>query len=269
MIDQSKLLECMEEIKAIAVSQQGHLTKEEIRQYLQDMDLDETQLQAVYRYLGANQITVEGYEYVPEQETEPADPAAESSEEETAQPDAARKNLELYQSELKALEQVDGQDVLKRFLKGERMLRNAVIESRLAQVTKLADDYRDRKALIEDVIAEGNMGLMTAMQVLEQNADDFLGEDGEPLLSKAEQVIELEIKHAMENMIDDMTEQKDWEDTILAKTNLLHEAAKYMAEEMGRRATQEELSEYTKISVEEIRDIMGLSEDAKKVARPE
>jgi DNA-directed RNA polymerase specialized sigma subunit len=79
----------------------------------------------------------------------------------------------------------------------------------------------------------------------------------------------MEVSHAMEAYIDEMTESKDWENTVLAKTNLLHEAAKYMAEEMGRVPTIEELSEYTKITRDEIKDIMGLSEDAKRVASPE
>ena len=63
-----------------------------------------------------------------------------------------------------------------------------------------------------------------------------------------------------------MSNDKDWEDAVLAKTNLLHEAAKYMTEELGRVPTVQELSDYTKISKEEISNIMGLSEDAKRVA---
>ena len=79
----------------------------------------------------------------------------------------------------------------------------------------------------------------------------------------------MEITHAMELYIDEVTASKDWESAVLAKTNLLHEATKYMAEEMGRIPTIEELSEYTKISREEIKDIMGLSEDARRVAQAE
>ena len=48
--------------------------------------------------------------------------------------------------------------------------------------------------------------------------------------------------------------------------NLLNEAAKYMTEEMGRVPTKEELSEYTKIPVDEIRGIMGLSKDTQRIA---
>lgn len=75
-----------------------------------------------------------------------------------------------------------------------------------------------------------------------------------------------EIQQAIENFIDETTESKDWEDAILAKTNLLNEAAKYMTEEIGRVPTIDELSEYTKISREEINNLRGLSEDAKRVA---
>ena len=43
-MDQNKLLECMEEIKSIAQSQQNRMTKEEIHQYLSDMELHEDQI---------------------------------------------------------------------------------------------------------------------------------------------------------------------------------------------------------------------------------
>ena len=60
-MDQNKLLECMEEIKSIAQSQQNQMTKEEIHQYLSDMELHEDQFDAVYQYLAMNGITISGY----------------------------------------------------------------------------------------------------------------------------------------------------------------------------------------------------------------
>ena len=59
-MDQNKLLECMEEIKSIAQSQQNQMTKEEIHQYLSDMGLHEDQFDAVYQYLAMNGITISG-----------------------------------------------------------------------------------------------------------------------------------------------------------------------------------------------------------------
>ena len=48
-MDQNKLLECMEEIKAIAQSQQNRMTKEEVHRYLSDMELKEEQIDTVYQ----------------------------------------------------------------------------------------------------------------------------------------------------------------------------------------------------------------------------
>ena len=73
----------------------------------------------------------------------------------------------------------------------------------------------------------------------------------------------------MEQYIDEQTESKDQEQAMLAKTNLLNEAAKYLTEEIGRVPTIEELSKYTKIDREEIGRLRGLSEDAKRVADSE
>ncbi len=60
-MDQNKLLECIEEIKAIAQSQQNRMTKEEVHRYLSDMELKEEQFDAVYQYLVTNGITITGF----------------------------------------------------------------------------------------------------------------------------------------------------------------------------------------------------------------
>ena len=51
MEDYGKFLEMVNEIKNIAVTQGGKLTKEEILSYLGDMQLSEEQLQALYQSL--------------------------------------------------------------------------------------------------------------------------------------------------------------------------------------------------------------------------
>lgn len=287
MIEQSKLLECMEEIKSIAMSQQGRLTQEEIQKYLSDMELDKKQMEAVYQYLAAGRIVIEGYESVPREmvpaeentgsiteEKQEAGNRLEASDEKTSDVISGKKltkaqrNLQIYQREVSALEGYTPEqkrELMKRFLEGDSQIRNEIMQGYLDYVLEIAGDYKKRNVLLEEVIAEGNMGLLNAMGVLEQGRESFLAENGQPDMERIHSVIEMEIRQAMEMMIDDMTEKKDWEDTILAKINLLHEAAKYLAEEMGRTATQEELSEYTKIPIEEIRDIIDLSKDAKKV----
>lgn len=276
MMEQSKLLECMEEIKAIAHAQQGQLTKDEIKKYLSDMELEEKQLEAVYQYLAANHIKIEGYDYIPpelssvSQEEETEGERKGDSERETApQPlTKAQRNLKIYQTEVSALQgytALQEAELFQRFLQGEASLRNEILQGKLDLVMNIARDYNRKNVLLEDVIAEGNIGLLNAMSVFEEEGESFLKADNSPDMERIHSVIEMEIRHAMESMIDDCTEQKDWEDTMLAKINLLHEAAKYLAEDLGRSASLQELAEYTKLSEEEIQELSELSQDAKKV----
>ncbi|MCH5268252.1 MAG: hypothetical protein J1E62_07915 [Lachnospiraceae bacterium] len=286
MDDQAKFLESLEEIKNIAKTQGGILSKEEIRTYLGDMDLSEEKMQAVYQYLGAHRIKVEGYQYKPDPEMlramaqtqaeKTVDGEAYTEERSSASMTGSRvasgrpaQNSRLYRKEVTALQQdsplVSDEDILA-FLKGRSDLRNRMIESRLEYVIKLSGKYRKRGVPKEELIAEGNLGLLEGMRVVEADARRYIKADGTADADAFWGTIEIEAKQAMERYIDSETENKDQESAMLAKTNLLHEATKYMAEEMGRIPTVEELSEYTRISVIEILQIMGLSEDAARVA---
>lgn len=151
------------------------------------------------------------------------------------------------------------------FLQGEESARNELITLRLPSVVEMAKNYEKRKVSIDDLIAEGNVGLVAGIEKLYQNKENYFKDT---IINKKKFFEDLnsEIQQAIENFIDETTESKDWEDAILAKTNLLNEAAKYMTEEIGRVPTIDELSEYTKISREEINNLRGLSEDAKRVA---
>lgn len=239
MEEQSRFLEMLQGIKEIAGAQQNVLTKEEIKKYLGEDVLSEEQMEAVYHYLGENHIKVEGYTYIPVK---------------TEEKKAVADNLE------------EAEELILSFLHGDLSVKDTIIEKYLRKVIEIANGYKKRNVAMDEVIAEGNVGLVVAMQIIEQNRTEYILPEGGVDFDKFFGTLNLEITHAMEIYIDEMTASKDWENAMLAKINLLHEATKYMAGEIGRIPTIEELSEYTRISREEIKDIMGLSEDAKRVA---
>ncbi len=70
-------------------------------------------------------------------------------------------------------------------------------------------------------------------------------------------------------MVDEELTDSDSITTILARVNLLHEATKALAEEYGRIATIEELSDFTHMSVEEIRMYVDLSKDKIEIGKGE
>lgn len=288
MEEQDRFLEVLQDIKDIAASQQNILSKEEIERYLSGMELDNFKLDAIYHYLSAAGIKIEGYKFVPDiidmktmvgkGEAEEKETSSIGGEEKKKlsekSDDRALYNRKLYRRDIGKIAELDYDNlykIIKDFMSGDRAARDRLIESRLGYVMKIASGYKKREVIVnknvslDEVIAEGNVGLLEGISVVEKNMENYRTKSGEPDYSAILGTIELEIVNAMESMLDGETSNKDWESAMLARTNLLHEAAKHITEEIGRVPTRAELSEYTKVSVEEIDNIRGLSKDAERV----
>lgn len=248
MENQDRFLELLADIKEIAKAQDGRMAKQEIQNYLSDMQMSEKQWEAVYQYLEANGIRVEGY---------------------SSKTNRAARNRYLYQMELQEIP-LEQMEILHRqmdgFLQGEAGMRELIIEGRLHQVVEIAGRYTKRSVPVEDVIAEGNLGLLYGMSLIEAEPERYILEDGRANAALFLETLEQAVIQAIEQMIDTEMQEKDRESSMLAKTNLLHEAAKFLTEELGRVPETKELSGYTKIPESEIGQIMGLSEDTKRIA---
>lgn len=262
MEEQGKFLEILSEIKDIAALQQNTLEEEEIKKYLGNMELDSRQMEAVYNYLNAEGIKITGHVKTP---VITGNNTPESR---------ALYNRQLYKQKADML--VPGGkelcNIIKMFLMGEETYRDKLAESKLAYVIECASKYKGRIAVtdktisIDEIISEGNVGLLTGISIIEENKAQYIKQDGVPDYEAVNGIINMEITSAMESFIDMETSGKDWESAVLARANLLHEAAKYLTEKNGSRPSKEELSEYTRLPVEEIIKIMNLSEDTKRVA---
>ena len=297
MSDQGKFIEALDAVKNIAVSQNNSLTKEEVKKYLSDMNLSEEQFEQVYYYLSLSGINIEGYRFIPkavdlksdtenqkdeeeisvqaDEKSKEQDKKEEGAGEKTLSKKRAEYNSRIYMDEIKKLDYYEDNDekkLVSEFLNGDKEARNKLIENRLTQVINIANKYSDREAVkkeiigTDELIAEGNVGLLEAISVIEENKKNYVDTAGKPVFESIDGTIYMEVTNSMESLLDTMTSDKDWESAVLARTNLLNEAAKYMTEEMGRVPTKEELSEYTKIPVDEIRGIMGLSKDTQRIA---
>ena len=80
-------------------------------------------------------------------------------------------------------------------------------------------------------------------------------------------VIRASIFMVMVEVVDENIGEKDQEASVVAKTGLISEAAKYLAEELGRVATAKELADYTKLSEQEIESVLKLSLDAVELGK--
>ena len=149
------------------------------------------------------------------------------------------------------------QQFYERLLSGEESVVHSVIEMHLKRVVTLAGKYKNRGVPLEDLIQEGNLTLTLAVSECLGNSE----------ISDVKKEIDRLIRARLIELVDSQTESHGLENTILAKTNLIHEATKILAEEWGRLATVEELAEYTKMSEEEIRTYVELSLEEIKVGK--
>ena len=100
------------------------------------------------------------------------------------------------------------------------------------------------------MIQEGNIAVFLALQ-------QMLG-CGKKI--NFEKELMMKARNAMDEYSKKMMKDTDMDQSLLAKAALVYEAQKYLAEQMQRMPSIEELSQYTKITVSEMEDILTLLE---------
>jgi RNA polymerase primary sigma factor len=118
----------------------------------------------------------------------------------------------------------------------------------LPRVLKSAEGYVTPKLRMEDLVQEGNMALILALQQLcgKEKCDDVEG------------TLVAAVEEGIMNYASEMNGVKESEEAMLARVNLVHEARKLLTEEQGSVPSVEELSEYTKMPVQELKDIIDV-----------
>ena len=162
--------------------------------------------------------------------------------------------LQMYLEDIKDIPRLTQEDKVKayhRLLEGDETILSRISDHWLQEVVTLAKNYENYNMNMEDLIQEGNMGLLTGMKYLQGSnqsidVDEYLKES---------------VQQAIGNFIDEMNQEDNWENTVVAKFNLIYEAKKTLAEDMGRMPTVNELCEYTRLTQEEIEEILKLSAD--------
>lgn len=255
--DKVKFQIALSEVVKYAKVQKRKLTEQEIESFFREIALTKEHYHQIYAYLLANQIQVESeivlQKDIQKYEEKQKEYKTISVHEEKKTKEKESQYLAIYLQDLKSISpctKEEEQELYEKLLKGDKMAWNRLAEGKLFRVVEIAKNYVDSALVTEDVIQEGNMGLLTALSELlnKNNCQD------------CETMIDNYIKQWIASAIDRQNQRKERENRILAKINLVHEAAHVLAEEFGRIATVSELMEYTKLSLEEMEDILELSE---------
>ena len=237
---QQKLADLGEE----AAKKRNRLTGEQVRNFFNSMELSEEQYELIFSYLASCQIVVEGYV--------PAEREEEKEKQELPLTEEEKGFLKSYQAELERLEYLE-EELLKLCRQveetGDGFAKAKLTEQLLPEVLRLAHDFRGREVLLGDLVQEGNIGLMLAMENI------GLREPGSSPL----QYLRQEICHAIAQAVEDDKAEKEAGSLIAERLNHLRDEIKKLTDELERKVSVEELAMYLEMPAEEVEDLLKLA----------
>lgn len=261
MTDQNTFMEILHDVSSIIKTSDHPMTDEEVLAYFDDMELSPEQKKMVVDYLmnHAEEINAE-------------------LEEESGQAgiDEAEKNskvLKAYMEDISLIETYTEEETIvlyDKLLSGQREVIEAISHAWVNRVVAVARKYADVHSRLEDLIQEGNMAVLMRLNELCGAAESEVTEsaavtaDGRRITaSEIEGELLKEIENGILSYVSEWNSAKEQENSLIGKLSLVHEARQFLKEQNGEYPTLSELSEFTKMSEEELSELNSFIEDKK------
>lgn len=259
MIDKIQFLETLRSLTEIAEVSENPLSKEEIQSHFEGMTLTKEQQDMVYQYLLTPAEEREKEDLNEEREKEDSNEDSTPVEDDISKENKEKNSvfLEMYLEDIKELPRLTTEQEERayiRLINGDNTVSQSISDHWLSTVVELSKKYESYDVNMEDLIQEGNIGLLGGLKQL-------LGSNQK---IDAKEYLKESVLQALENYIDEEMNDDDMENSILSKITLINEAIKVYAEENGVTPTVMEIADYTKISEDEIASILRLSLDTVK-----
>ncbi|MGN0154746.1 MAG: hypothetical protein ACI4A3_09855 [Lachnospiraceae bacterium] len=251
MTDQNTFMETVNNVAEIIRTSAEPMPEKEIMSYFEDMDLSDDQKKLVMEYLMNPEKDTES-DILPEEGAESG-----NEQEEYKETEEDSKVFQMYMEDLSLLpvySKEETEALYKQLLQGEETVMETISVIWLKEVLEIAKKYLEPRLRIEDLIQEGNMALFLKLR-------ELCG-------CREKQDVEETLRDAVEEGImsyaSEMNREREQESTLVGKLSLVHEARKMLAEEKGYDPSIQELSEYTKMSVEELTELEDFLKENEK-----
>ena len=176
------------------------------------------------------------------------DDGSEASVEEAD--DEARDAIQIYLREIRKsplLSSRQERDLAKRISQGDEEARNDMIESNLRLVVKIAKKYLHRGLALSDLIAEGNIGLIKAVERFSPDRD-----------TRFSTYATWWIKQSIERAVANQSRIVRLPVHVASDLGRLMRVAKAMKQNLGREPTLDEIAEEMNVGPQDVHNLMEL-----------
>lgn len=241
----------------------GFITFEELAQALKGLDIDADSLDSLY-----NAFVEAGISVITEEDAEQGEEGAPKVEEEVVvlNDEDLTKDVNINDPVRMYLKEIgrisllsadEEMDLSVRVANGEESAKNILAESNLRLVVSIAKRYVGRGLLFLDLIQEGNIGLMKAVEKFDYGK-------GYKFSTYATWWIRQAITRALADQARTIRVPVHMVETI----NKMARIQRQMTLELNREPSDEELAKKMGISVDKVREVIKISQDPVSLETP-
>lgn len=260
-----EFLKKLKELLAYGKEKKNVLEAKEIQDFFGDMKLEEDKAEKVYEFLETHGVDV--LRYTEEDDIEIELEIEEEEEEDLEKIDLSvpegvglEDPVRMYLKEIgkvPLLTTDEEIDLAQRMEEGDEAAKKKLAEANLRLVVSIAKRYVGRGMLFLDLIQEGNLGLIKAVEKFDYRK-------GYKFSTYATWWIRQAITRAIADQARTIRIPVHMVETI----NRLIRAQRQLVQELGREPTPEELSEVLKLPVERVREIQKISQEPVSLETP-
>ncbi len=251
--EENMLLTRLKELVAIGKKKKGVLEYKEIISYLGDIELDPDQIDKIYEYFESQGIDVLG---VMEMDEEVEKDLDLSLPEGINIDDPVRMYLKEI-GKVPLLSADEEIELARRMEEGDEEAKKKLAEANLRLVVSIAKRYVGRGMLFLDLIQEGNLGLIKAVEKFDYSK-------GYKFSTYATWWIRQAITRAIADQARTIRIPVHMVETI----NKLIRISRQLIQELGREPTAEELAVEMAMPVDKVREIMKIAQEPVSLETP-